>query len=472
MDSRELLRLIDLLEKESAARAADQIAFRLTISELNTTIKHLQETIGNLLEENRLLKTPEKNSRNSSIPPSKDENRLKKTNSLRQRGGKGPGGQSGHEGSTLKMTGTPDVIIEHKPLYCTCCGLGLHEQKAELTSRRQVIDIPPIKPVYTEHRQYRAVCSCGHQSIGAFPKGIDAPISYGNHTQALIAYLHTRQYVPFARVSEFFASVCNMPISQGSVCAILERFCAKAEPAYQLIKEAVRESKVIGADETGMNENGKLGWFWAWQSKVATFISYSATRGSAAVAANFPDGFPDAILVHDCWKSHLNTPALGHQLCVAHLLRELLFFEQKYQSVWSADFKEMLYQALELKKTISLETYSGPLKERAELEGKLRQLLEKIIPDKEVEVNTFKRRIIKYQNYIFTFLYHQEVPPDNNASERSIRNVKVKQKVSGLFKSAKGAHIYAVIRSITDTCIKNGQGIIQAFQTIANLQPE
>ena len=353
MDSKELLRLIGLLEKESAARSADHIAFRLTISELNATIRKLQETIGNLLEENRLLKTPKKDSRNSSVPPSKDENRLKKTNSLRQVSGKLPGGQNGHRGGTLKMTATPDIVIEHKPFFCTCCGLDLHGQEAELISRRQVIDIPPIKPVYTEHRQYRAVCPCGHQTTGTFPQGIGAPISYGNHAEALIAYLHTRHYVPFARTSEFFASVCNMPISQSSVCAILERFSAKAEPAYRLIKEAIRESKVIGADETGMNQNGKLGWFWAWQSKVATFISYSATRGSAAVHANFPDGFPEAVLVHDCWKSHLNTPAFGHQLCVAHLLRELLFFEQKYQSVWSSGFKALLYQALELKKTMA-----------------------------------------------------------------------------------------------------------------------
>lgn len=472
MDSKELLRLIDLLEKESAARAADRTLFKLTISQLNATIEKLQETIGSLLEENRLLKAPKKDSRNSSVPPSKDENRPKKTNSLRQASGKRPGGQNGHGGSTLKMTATPDTVIEHRPLFCICCGLGLQQQEAELISRRQVIDVPPIKPVYTEHRLYRSVCSCGHRATGTFPQGVEAPISYGDHTQALIAYLHTRQYVPFARASEFFGSVCNMPISQGSICAILERFSAKAEPAYQLIKEAIKESKVIGADETGMNENGRLGWFWAWQSKVATFISYSATRGWAAVTANFPEGFPDAVLVHDCWKSHFNTPALAHQLCLAHLLRELLFFEQKYQSVWSADFKKMLCRALELKKTISSEAYNSPLKERAELEAELLQLLEETIPDKEVEVNSFKKRIIKYRQHLFTFLYHQEVPPDNNASERSIRNVKVKQKVSGFFKSAKGAQSYAVIRSITDTCIKNGQGIIQAFQTIAKLQPE
>ncbi|MHB1177449.1 MAG: IS66 family transposase [Daejeonella sp.] len=90
----------------------------------------------------------------------------------------------------------------------------------------------------------------------------------------------------------------------------------------------------------------------------------------------------------------------------------------------------------------------------------VRASLLETIPDKEVEVNTFQRRIIKYRQHLFTFLYHLEVPPDNNTSERAVRNVKIKQKVSGLFKSEKGAQIYAVVRPITDTRIKNGQGIM------------
>jgi transposase len=471
MDSKELLGLIELLQKESAARIADREAFNAVIAELNATIQQLNATIGTLLEENRLLKTPKKNSLNSSVPPSKDENRPKKTNSLRQASGKRPGGQPGHEGSTLKMTSMPDSVIEHRPLFCNGCGLGLHGH-ADLVNRRQVVDIPPVKPIYTEHRVYRAACTCGHQTTSAFPAGVDAPISYGHHTQAIIAYLHTRQYIPFARISEFLGSVYNMPISAGSACAILERFAIKAEPAYQLIKEAISEAKVVGADETGMNNNGKLGWFWTWQSKMATFIVYSSNRGFDTVKANFPNGFPDTVLVHDCWKSHLSTPALGHQLCIAHLLRELVFFEEKYNCQWGLGFKKMLYDALELKKAITAEVYSCPLNERAELESRLQQLLQEKIPEAHIEVNTFQRRIIKYKDYLFTFLYHQEVPPDNNASERAIRNIKVKQKISGLFKSEKGAQIYAVIRSITDTCGKNTQSIMQAFFTIAQLHPE
>ena len=472
MESKELLKLITLLQLETLARAADRASFGQKIADLNATIIQLNETIGNLVEENRLLKTPKKNSGNSSVPPSKDENRPRKTSSLRRSSGKLPGGQTGHEGSTLKMTSVPDQVIEHQPDYCNCCGLGLHQKEAELAACRQVIDIPPIKPFYTEHRVFRKVCSCGHRTQGSFPAGVSAPISYGHQTEALISYLHTRQYIPFARISEFLASVCSMPISQGTVCGILERFAAKAEPAYQLIKTVVGRANVVGADETGANQNGKLNWFWTWQSKSATFISYSSNRGFETIKENFPAGFPNAVLVHDCWKSHFNTSAMGHQICTAHLLRELSFFEEKYKSIWALNFKQMLYLALELGKTMLPAEYDRPVKARAELETKLHALLQEKIHENHVEVATFQRRILKHKDHLFTFLYHHQVPPDNNASERAIRNIKVKQKISGTFRAPKGAKIYAVIRSITDTCTKNGQSILKAFSTIAQLQPE
>lgn len=474
MDNSDFLKLVELLERESsariaseAARVAENAAFQQMISNQNATINKLNETIGALLEEIRLLKGPKKNSGNSSIPPSKDENRPQRTSSLRKASGKSSGGQKGHEGHTLKMSVSPDHIVDHSPGFCNCCGLDLHAQQAELTSCRQIVDIPVIKPLYTEHRIFRKTCLCGYQTTGTFPSGVNAPISYGPQTTSLIAYLHTRQYVPLARISEFFTSVYGMAISQGTVCGILDRFTEKALPAFELIKNVVSNANVIGADETGMKENGKLNWFWAWQSPLATYIIASANRGIATVEAHFPMGFPKAILVHDCWPSHLNTAAAGHQICTAHLLRELKFFEQKYQSIWATQFSQMLNGALELKKSILAHQYQGPINARAELEMILHTLINQEIEPHHVEVRSFQKRITKYRNYLFTFLYHQDVPPDNNTSEQAIRNVKVKQKVSGMFKSNKGAQNYAVIRSITDTCIKNAQCILNAFFTIA-----
>ncbi|MCK4345552.1 MAG: transposase [Bacteroidales bacterium] len=85
------------------------------------------------------------------------------------------------------------------------------------------------------------------------------------------------------------------------------------------------------------------------------------------------------------------------------------------------------------------------------------------------ELVTFQNRLIKYREFIFTFLYHPKVPPDNNASERAIRNIKVKQKVSGQFKSPNGAFGFAVLRSVTDTIIKSNQNVLNSLKIIANL---
>jgi len=477
MDSEKLLELIELLQQESAARKAEQASraaaeasLLQTISDLNSMVKHLNTTIAKLIEENRLLKSPKKNSGNSSVPPSKDENRPQKTSSLRSSSGKSAGGQAGHEGSTLKMSSMPDNVVNHKPHFCKCCGLGLQDQKAELVCHRQVIDIPPVKPVYTEHRQYRKVCCCGHQNLADFPVGVDAPVSYGSNTQALIAYLHTRQYIPFGRISEYFRSVYAMPISQGTVYGIINRFAAKAQPAVLLIKNALLRATVIGSDETGAKQNGKQNWFWTWQSKQATFIAYSHKRDLQTIQTHFPTGFPKAVLTHDCWNPHFKTQALNHQICTAHLLREMVYMEQKYASEWATEFKQMIYSALQLKKNMEPCQYHKPVAARSELEKQLQELLMVNMHQKNKELIAFQKRILKHREYLFTFLYHHEVPADNNKSEQAIRNIKVKQKVSGMFKSAHGAHSYAIIRSVTDTCIKNSQCIINAFAEIAKLK--
>lgn len=438
---------------------------------MKSEINMLKALVHELMEEIERLKHP-KNSRNSSVPPSKDENRPFKTKSLRESNGKKPGGQTGHEGNTLKMTETPDIIIEHKPQYCNHCGKSITDIEPELITCRQMVDIPPIIPQYTEHRAYRVTCSCGHQTEASFPAGINAPISYGPNIEAFIAYLHTRQYIPFERMSEYFSDVCNLPISQGAICDILERFAQKATPAYRIIAGEVQRAHVVGSDETGAKVNGKNGWFWTWQNKLATFIAFSQNRGTATINDNFANGFENAVLVHDCWKSHFETKSKTHQICIAHLLRELNFFEERYKSDWAASFKNMLYEALSLKRSLSPPDYYYPINQRTSLEQKLDSLLQASIPQHMKEVCTFQKRIVRYKNYLFTFLYYPDVPPDNNASERAIRNIKVKQKVSGQFRTTRGAEIYAIIRSVTDTCIKNGQNILSAFYTIANLHPE
>jgi len=441
------------------------------IKELEEEVAMLKLQVKYLISEIEKLKHP-KNSSNSSVPPSKDEKRVNKNRSLRTSDGKKPGGQTGHEGTTLIMTDTPDEIIEHNPQFCNHCGKDLTGFISKEEMRRQVVDIPPIIPQYIEHRIFSCECSCGHITESSFPTGVNAPISYGTNIESVIAYLHTRQFLPFDRMREFFSDVFNLSISTGTISDILNRFSEKAISSYEVIAGKVKNSFVIGGDETGAKVNGKRGWFWTWQSKIATFITFSNNRGMATIDATFPYGFPQAIFVHDCWKSHFNTNAARHQICTSHSLRELKYFEERYKSSWATKFKLLIYDALELEKYLTPKDYLYPIPRRTDLENVLDKLLIDVIPDNMKEVLTFQKRMVKYRNYIFTFLYFMDVPPDNNASERAIRNIKVKQKVSGQFKTSNGAQTYAIIRSITDTCIKNGQNILTAFKTIANLQPE
>ena len=436
------------------------------IKELESEVASLKDIINDLLERINKLQN-RKNSNNSSIPPSKDENRTRKTKSLRQPSGRNPGGQKGHEGFTLEMSPTPDVVLEHRPDKCEVCGCPFSDRQTMLRGKRQVIDIPQVFPAYTEHRVYSARCTCGHEMTGKFPVGVNSAISYGTNTEAIIAYMYSRQYLPSKRMQELLRDIYGLPISEGSIFNIIGRFVQKSGIIYEAIRKKIEESPVVGSDETGIYVNGQPYWGWTWQSKTATFITISPNRGSQTISGSFENGLPNAILVHDCWKPHFNSGTTNHQICIAHLLRELKHFEERFDHIWATNFKEMLVDALKLKKKMTRVQYFHPLKERDDLKNRLQLLLEEELPPGMKDVVTFQNRMWRYKEYLFTFLFYPDVPPDNNASERAIRNIKVKQKISGHFKSTGGAKCFATIRSITDTCLKNDQNVLNALKLIA-----
>jgi len=441
------------------------------IFELLQKVEQLTREVQYLRGRLSKYETP-KDSGNSSIPPSKDENRPKRNQSLREKTGRKPGGQKGREGNTLRMVGNPDITEEHIPEYCSCCGKGIKGIPYEFVGKRQVIDIPEIKFETTEHKIYKRVCSCGHTTKGSYPIQANAPVSYGNNIESLIGYFHTRQYVPFKRMQEIFHDVFRIPISEGGIHYLLNKLVKKSQPAYEMIKEKLQTNKVyaIGADETGMKINGGKNWAWVWQNDEATFITISGNRGGKTIESIFKGGFTNSVLVHDCWKSHFNTPALSHQICIAHLLRELNYLSQRYKHKWSSIFKLLLLSGLNLKNKLNGIDYYYPVPQREFIQNRLRKLLDYPINGKHKELCTFQKRMKKYEDYIFTFLYYPKVPPDNNASERAIRNIKVKQKISGQFKSPTGGYNFAVLRSVTDTVIKNNQNILNSLKIIANLQ--
>ncbi len=442
------------------------------IDGLNKKVASLEKVVNTLKDENQYLKTKlhKKDSKNSSIAPSKDENRIKPNQTLRKKTGKKNGGQKGHPGSYLKMVSTPDAIVDHKSDYCCCCGKKLGNVY-ELVSTRQVIDLPPILATVKEHRQYKVQCNCGQMNKPEFPKEASSPVSYGTRVEAMIGYMSTRQYMSISRISEFFDQVFGMNISEGTVVNKLKSLATKCIPIYETIRERVSTSQVIGSDETGCVVNGKKHWMWTWQNENLTFITANTSRGYQAIQDNFPDGFVDAVLVSDCWAAQLKTPARKHQICLAHLLRDLQYFIELGKEKWSKKVQELIFRSLKLKEKILENLDKSYQKEIEEIIAVFTVLIHKNI-EAPKKLLAFQKRLKKNSDAIWTFLYNPIVPPDNNGSERAIRNVKVKQKISGQFVTIHGAIQFAIIRSIIDTAIKNDAKVFHVLDNIAILVPE
>lgn len=438
------------------------------VYDLLIKVDALTAQVQTLQSEVNRLKT-RKNSRNSSFPPSQDICPMK-NQSLREKSNKKSGGQPGHKGETLLMSPNPGNVIEHKPdETCSRCGKIHSEEAYQMIGKRQVIDIPVIKASIVEHQIFQSTCSCGCVTEGHYPAGITAPVQYGNNLISLTAYLSSRQYVPYNRLSELIKSITNISISEGTIYNMLNKAANMVLPIYEGIKEEISKAITIGGDETGVKVNKDKSWAWTWQSLLATYITISPSRGFATIMGTFPDGFPQATLVSDSWAAQLKTPAKRHQLCLAHLLRELNFLHELYKIKWITEMKEVLSSAINLKKRMTPEQYDLPFKERNDLLSKFDELINQELPDKYSKIFPFKKRLKKRKNQVFNFLFYPDVPYDNNASERAIRNLKVKQKVSGGFRSERGAEIFAILRSVVDTIIKKGGNPSESIRFAINV---
>ncbi len=416
----------------------------------------------------QLLKNGRK-SNTSSTPSSQDFGRANKHN-LREKSNRKSGGQKGHKGSSLKMSKNPDEVQKHIPKYCKQCGEEFNADNIyELDQRKQEVVIPPINPKFIEHRSYRCTCrKCGVQTTSGLPPHLKANIQYGKNIQALTTYLSVYQYMPSNRIKSYFEDIMNIPISEGTIYNIIESMSNKARPVYETIKERIATSKVVGGDESGIKINGDKAWFWVFQNSLSTFIKVAYSRSYQSIIETFSNGFPISIYVSDSLPAQLKINTKAKQLCLAHLMRELKNFEAALNCTWSPKLKQVFKDAISYKKQMTINDYLGTNQKVKGFENQLTELLKTDYSGKHNKLQAFIKRLIKNRGSIFTFLYHQEVPPDNNGSERAIRNAKVKMKISNQFKSFDFANHYAVIRSVIDTTIKNSENVFDALSCLAN----
>lgn len=445
-------------------------SLRKTVDSQYAEICQLNRNADRLLKENRELRKrlekyekPPKDSGNSSTPPTKESipaQVTRRTRSQRQKSDRPVGGQLGHEGTTLKVVDVPDEIEDVSAHYCRECGRDLSDIKGEFDYRMQEVDIPPVAPVYRETRFYKKVCTCGCCNTGYTPRkrGGNA-VTFGKRVRAIATYMSVVQCMPYERLQAMFDTVFNIRISQGTLVNIVKEMLEKSRPAIALIEQFLKESRVVGFDESGCYCNGELNWSWIAQTVYLTLVFRATGRAAKVLEERFGDSLKKMIAVSDRHGAYFKIDFLDNQICLAHLLRNLEYLNDlDKEQTWAKDIQQLLREAIHIRN----EKPSEVIPSKGWLE-RLDSLLKQNLDHLRKEFNELKRGIIKRRDNIFRFLEDPAIPSDNNASERGIRKLKVKQKISGTFRSETGADAFHAIHSIADTAWKNGQSPLDAI---------
>ena len=431
--------------------------------ELHKRDKRIEELEAKLAK----YEAPEKNSNNSSTPPSKEnikDEAIRRTKTLRKPTGRKPGGQKVHEGSTLKMTRTPDETEEVSANYCTKCGVSLEDCERILDYVTQVVSIPDLKPIVKEIRHYITVCKqCGEriQSHAPRKRGSNAVV-YDASVKSLVVYLSVVMFLPYGRIESFFKEVFGLEISQGSFVNWVNDAKKNAAPAIEKIKECIMSSVVVGFDESGLYCNKRLDWTWIAQTVYFTLLFHGSGRSHKELESRFGNSFERMVAVTDRHSAYFALNFLNHQVCVAHLLRELQYLnELDTEQQWSRNVESLLQEAIHERNEnpqVIIDKQTWLIKLDALLTENLEHMAE--------QFGQLRKGLIKCRDYIFNFLENPAIPPDNNASERGIRKVKIKMKNSGTFRSDKGADAFLDLLSIVETTKKHNNSPYAAIRAL------
>jgi len=282
---------------------------------------------------------------------------------------------------------------------------------------------------------------------------------------ALITYLNVEHSLPYGRLTRLTEDVLGFAISQGTVANKLKAILIQAKGIIQRIKAHVIAAAWTGSDETGTHVEGKKFWQWVWQTPLASYYVVDKRRGYAVVKEHFTESY-QGVLIHDCWSAQNNTPAGVHQLCHAHLVRNLQYAVDKERSVFAYRVQRLLLKSQRARDAIWQQ--GGPLEKRKAViqfyQDELARLLEMSLVHKEER--RLQKRLIKHQDWIFTFMSYPDVPADNNSSERAIKAIKLKDKVSGGFRSESGASRFAQLLSLTQTLRKQHLPILDGLKAV------
>lgn len=470
-------RLLQALSKEELIEKIIELDEKLNkiILEKDKVIEDLANRLQKQEDEYKQLKNQlNANSQNSSKAPSTDIFYKPAPKSERIKTGKKSGGQPGHPGKTLEVVENPDIIKNYPISSCTKCSHDLSSIEA-LTKNYQEIDIPPIKPIITEHRVSSKTCPECKTINSAGPKHLIQKIQYGSSVRAFVTYLSVFQFIPLKRVESMCKDLLKLNISEGTLTNIYETSAAMLIGHQDAVKQEIIESDVAHFDESGMTVNGKLHWVHSASTEKVTLYEIHPKRGQDAM--NHFDILPkfNGVAVHDGWKSYAKYSA-SHALCNAHHLRELRGIFERFDHNWAQKMRELLLKInqsvgeslalnhVKLPASIA-QNYSDEYDEILKLgAAEIPEIVNELGKKKNHPSKRLHKRLIKFKTEVLLFMHNFKVPFTNNLAERDIRMVKVKQKISGGFRSFDGAQRFCALRGFISTSKKQGLNIFKAIE--------
>lgn len=436
------------------------------IAHLTERLAQAEKRISEVEAENAELRARlNSNSSNSSRPPSSDGYRKKPAFPKNKNGRQG--GQPGHAGRTLHQVDSPDRTISCKPGSCSC-GHIFTSEEMELSEKRQVFDLPRPRLEITEYQVHKATCPiCGLENKGVAPKGVNAPVQYGNGVKSYAVLLNVHFKLPFKKIQLLFGDLFGYPINEATVFSASQRCYEELAETEKIIKAKVIEQDVIHADETGLRVAGKLHWLHTATTLLYTYFFVHENRGGKALNSDKSvlERF-NGWLVHDCWSSYFKFDGVNHAICDAHILRELEGLHETGQSKWASTFKIFL-----------MNVYLLPFEERVKRKQNIETRYDRIcqiaqnaepLPKKisgkrgrykRTKGRNLAERLISKKDAVLAFAFNKDVPFTNNLAERDIRPAKVKQKISNCFRTTNGADIYARIEGFLSTVRKQNRNV-------------
>ncbi len=417
----------------------------------------------------------------SSKPPSSDglKKKPRLPGSLRGRSGKTSGGQTGHEGGTLRQVADPDRVIRHEACACGHCGWPLDPKSAKDIEKRQVFDLAERPLLVTEHQASIYRCEhCRGVTKAAFPYGVVSAAQYGERIKAAAVYLNIQQLIPEDRTAQALSDLFGAPlICPASIVAWVGKKAQELRQVYAFIGERVAEAKVRHLDETGFRIAGKLQWLHTTSSLAFTFYRADEKRGA------IPEDLQGGVVVHDHFLPYRRLDAVDHAFCNAHLLRELNSLIEFDHEPWAELMRDLLLaarlavdkareagaRAIAPKELAAfVERYWAAVRRGLAFHRELPKLATKASPrgrTKRRPGHNLLQRLKTFQTETLRFLTDFDVPFTNNLAEQDLRMMKVKMKISGSFRTLEGAQIFARLRSVVSTARKHGCNILQILTT-------